>query len=206
MATKKSKIKPATPETAYSETVKAVRLIERLEKEKEQEVPADERLRMVDRALETARTRQDAERLYNEKKELELLIKYPQWEQLNFPEDKQEIVRENYRTETEQANEFLTDLYTQLEKVADTLAEAVPLLQAADKVERKKRTASVVEIILNNEVEVLPGHPQPAGSLFRRIGGDPMYHSDPHAKQAAKFSAKLKVLARAGQRKAKGDR
>ncbi|RSK30967.1 hypothetical protein [Bhargavaea beijingensis] len=205
MAATKSKIKPATPETAYSETVKAVQLIERIEQEKRKEVPHVDRLRMVNQALENARTRQEAEDLASEKKELELALKYPQWEKLNFPEDKRDIVRENYRIEAEQGDALLHNLYAQLEQAADALAAAVPLLEQLEQVEGKKAVASLVETILADEVEVLPGSNVPSMSFTYKMGGDPAHYIRPYTDRAAKFSAALKALAQSGQRKTKGD-
>lgn len=205
MAASKSKIKPATPETAYSETVKAVRLIERIEQEKRKEVPHIDRLRMVSQALENARTRKEAEELATEKKELELALKYPQWEKLNFPEDKRDIVRENYRIETEQGGALLHSLYTQLEQAADALAAAVPLLEQLEQVESKRAVASLVETILADEVEVLPGSNVPFMSFTYKMGGDPAQHLRPYTDRAVKFSSALKALAQSGQHKTKGD-
>ncbi|WP_404336425.1 hypothetical protein [Planococcus rifietoensis] len=151
------KAKEEHPANIFEETIKVVKIAQRLEAEARKEIPDHDRLQMVQVAKESTRNEAEYEELLEEEKRLKRRLRFHTIEKVEIPQDKREIVENNYKIETAAAKEILLKRYEQLGKIAENFSHMHQLLDELILLEDQAAAAKKVESIFNGYVDKDPG-------------------------------------------------
>lgn len=83
----------------FEETIKVVKIAQRLEAEARKEIPDRDRLQMVQVARESTRNEAEYEELLEEEKRLKRRLRFHTIEKVEIPQNKREVVENNYKIE-----------------------------------------------------------------------------------------------------------
>lgn len=141
----------------FEETIKVVKVAQKLEEEARKEIPDRDKLQMVQKAKEATRDEAEFEELLEEEKRLKRRLRFGAIEKIEIPKDKQAIVENNYKIETAAAKEILLKQYEQLGKIAENFSQIHQLIDELIILEDQAASAREVETIFKGYVEKDPG-------------------------------------------------
>ncbi|MGO1059348.1 hypothetical protein ACTL32_09500 [Planococcus sp. FY231025] len=144
-------------EEVFVETIKVVKIAQRLEEESRKEIPDEERLRMVLREKEFARTDEELDELEAEEIRLKRCLRFNTFEKVEVPIEKRALVEKNYEIEKQIAHQLLLERYQKLAEYAKQFEEMESLIAEIIDLEDKTAAANFVQRILDGHVEKDPG-------------------------------------------------
>lgn len=144
-------------DTVFEETIKVVKVAQRLEEESRREIPDDEKLQMVKAAKEQAKSSEDLDELEAEEVRLKRKIRFNKIEKIEIPQEKRAIVEKNYEIEKDVAQKLLLDRYQKLEAYTKQFEEMNTLIDEIIILEDKSAVAEFVQRILDGHVDKDPG-------------------------------------------------
>lgn len=151
------KIPLIDPGKYFQESEKAIQLVEDREKEVRRTMPAMDRLRLANKNLEKAKSREEYEELKNTIKELELELKYGKDYVPAIPEEYQNKIAFNRVHEEEKLDAELAKQKELLsELVQDLKTPLINVLLNIEGLERQKLIGKKIDILLEEKITLDP--------------------------------------------------
>ncbi|MBT2569844.1 hypothetical protein [Planococcus sp. ISL-110] len=144
-------------DTVFEESIKVVKIAQRMEAESRKEIPDEDRLRMVTDAKENTKSDEEFDELVAEEKKLKRRIRFGRIEKVEIPQEKRSIVEKNYEIEKQAAQKILLERYQKLESYAKQFDEMETLIAEIIVLEDKSAAANYVQRILDGHVDKDPG-------------------------------------------------